>query len=67
MWKMLFMESEVFESISLKDWTVTIKANWKIKIYNASEIKEILQKLVNSWKYSKPISWKPATLTIKKV
>lgn len=67
MWNMLFMEKEFFESISLKDWTVTIKANWKIKIYNASEIKEILQKLVNSWKYSQKIPWKPATLTIKKV
>ena len=66
MWKILFMEKEVFESISLKNWTVTIKANWEIKTYNANQAKPILKNLINNWSYSQKIPWKPATLKITK-
>jgi len=66
MWNIVFMKKEFFESISLNNGIITIKANWEIKNYNANQAKPILKSLINNWNYSQKIPWKPATLIITK-
>ena len=59
-------EKEVFESINLNNWELTVKANWETVTYWIEKAKPILQTLIKNWNYSKQIEWKPATLIIKK-
>ena len=55
----------LFEWISMNNWNLTIKANWKIVTYSIEKAKPLIKELIaNNWINNKKINWKPATLSI---
>ncbi|MDQ7022221.1 MAG: hypothetical protein Q9M97_01580 [Candidatus Gracilibacteria bacterium] len=61
------LAGNVFESITLNNGNLIIKANGETVKYGIEKAKPILQTLINSGGYNKKIEGKPATLTIKKI
>lgn len=55
----------VFEWISIKNWNLTIKANWETVVYPIEKAKPLIKELIaNNCIKNKKINWKPATLSI---
>jgi hypothetical protein len=57
----------LLEKISFKNWIIKLVANWTKKEFWVSELKLLLNELLNKWEIDKKIPWKSANLIIKKV